>query len=249
MDVAILTVGDELLAGETTNTNASWLAREITDRGGRVRRIVTVPDERTVIERQVRRLGNRYDALIVTGGLGGTPDDVTMDAVASALDRPLRVDDSVRAHQRTNRERLREQRPDFAEKYDLGRHAIERSNVPSGARTITTDEGWAPSVVVDGVYVFPGIPAELRAAFATVADEFGGDVRHRSVHTPVPEGALSDLLEAVRARFDVSVGSYPGTERSPGRIRVTGSDRESIDDAIEWIESNVETVDEPPEGG
>ncbi|MFC6725594.1 molybdopterin-binding protein, partial [Halobium palmae] len=81
MDVAVLTIGDELLAGDTENTNATWLARQLTGRGATVKRISVVPDDRTVIADRVREWRESFDDVIVTGGLGGTHDDVTMDAV------------------------------------------------------------------------------------------------------------------------------------------------------------------------
>ena len=79
MQVAILTVGDEVLAGETTNTNASWLATELTDRGVTVARILTVPDDEAVIAEWVREFSESFDAVVVTGGIGGTHDDVTVE--------------------------------------------------------------------------------------------------------------------------------------------------------------------------
>ncbi|ELY98714.1 molybdopterin binding domain protein [Natrialba chahannaoensis JCM 10990] len=157
MNVALLTVGDELLAGQTTNTNASWLAARLSERGATVRRILTVPDERELIASTVAGWHDdpEFDAIIVTGGIGGTPDDVTVPAVA---------------------------------------------------------EGWAPGCAVDSVYVFAGIPDEMRAMFDTVADEFSGEAVVRTIYTPAPEGSLHDVLESVTTD-DVSVGSYPRSEQ------------------------------------
>jgi molybdenum cofactor synthesis domain-containing protein len=74
MEVAILTVGDEVLAGDTENTNATWLAGRLTDAGATVTRILTVPDDRAVIRETVETWREAFDAVIVTGGLGGTHD-------------------------------------------------------------------------------------------------------------------------------------------------------------------------------
>ncbi len=245
MDVAIVTVGDELLAGETTNTNASWLADEITTRGSSVNRIVTVPDDRTVIADYVARWRGEYDAVLVTGGLGSTPDDVTLEAVADAVDRPLVVHESVRSHLVEKGRKLRMDRPELFDEHDLDLEPDRGARLPEGSRPIVTDEGWAPACVVENVYVFPGIPAELRAAFEYVTADFRGDVVSRSVYTPVPEGTLPSLLDDVSHRFDVSVGSYPGMGSTPGRIRVSGTDSDAVDEAVAWIESTLETVDPP----
>lgn len=96
MQVALLTVGDELLSGETENTNATWLARQLSDRGVALQRISVVPDDLSVIETHVSEYSTMFDATIVTGGLGRTPDDVTMEAVARAFDRSLEPNDLAR---------------------------------------------------------------------------------------------------------------------------------------------------------
>jgi len=89
MQVAVVTVGDELLAGDTENTNASWLGTRLTERGADVRRVVVVPDDEDAIAAEVSTLADRYDAVVVTGGVGPTHDDVTMDGVAAAFDREM----------------------------------------------------------------------------------------------------------------------------------------------------------------
>jgi len=86
MEVALLTVGDELLSGDTENTNASWLGRQLADAGATVTRVLTVPDDESGIADAVARYHEAFDAVIVTGGIGGTPDDVTKAGVADAFD-------------------------------------------------------------------------------------------------------------------------------------------------------------------
>jgi molybdenum cofactor synthesis domain-containing protein len=85
---AILTIGNELVSGDTENTNASWLARRLESLGVRVAISASVPDEAERIVDFVRREGPLVDHLIVTGGLGGTPDDITREALAEAFGVP-----------------------------------------------------------------------------------------------------------------------------------------------------------------
>ena len=89
MNAAVVTVGDELLVGDTENTNATWLCDRLDARGVAVRRVTVVPDEVSEIARVVNEYYAEYDAVIVTGGLGPTHDDVTMEAVAAAFGRDL----------------------------------------------------------------------------------------------------------------------------------------------------------------
>ena len=119
MEVALLTVGDELLAGDTVNTNATWLAERLSERGVTVARILTIPDERALIAEWVRTYSDEFDAVIVTGGLGGTPDDVTIDAVADAFDRDLVVSEQALAAVEERLADIGDAVPDF----DLDRSA------------------------------------------------------------------------------------------------------------------------------
>jgi molybdenum cofactor synthesis domain-containing protein len=244
MDVALVTVGDELLAGDTENTNATWLCRRLTDRGVTVTRVLTIPDDRAVIADAVREFSQAFDAVVVTGGLGGTPDDVTKAAVADALDRDLVVRGDVKEGIVAKAEAYAEQYPDLADAYDLDVDFDAQAAVPADARSLVTDESFGPGFVAGNVYAFPGIPDELYAMFDLVADEFDGDVVSESVYTPAPEGALNDLLTDVRDRFEVSVGSYPGKGRIPTRIKVSGPPG-AVEEAMTWLRERVDVADSP----
>ncbi|MFA9504791.1 competence/damage-inducible protein A [Natrinema sp. H-ect1] len=247
MNVAIVTVGDEILAGSTTNTNASWLAARITERGSSVERILTIPDDRDLIADTVARWSDAFDAVIVTGGIGGTPDDVTVEAVADGLNRAFVVHGEIRERLVEKAAAFRDENPNLVEEYDLQLDIDAAASIPEGATPIVIDEGWAPGCIVENVYVFAGIPDEMQAMFEDVADEFQGDAVARTIYTPAPEGSLHDALEGVAERFDVAVGSYPRSENRPGRIRVSSTDLETADAAIEWLRDRVETTEPPSE--
>ncbi|SEV85564.1 competence/damage-inducible protein A [Natrinema salifodinae] len=245
MNVAIVTVGDEILAGSTTNTNASWLAERMTERGSTVECILTIPDDRALIADYVARWSDDFDAVVVTGGIGGTPDDVTVEAVADGLDREYVVHGEIRERLVEKAAAFRDENPDLVEDYDLQLDVDAAASIPAGATPIVTDEGWAPGCIAENVYVFAGIPDEMKAMFEAVSEEFQGDSVARTLYTPAPEGALHEALEAVSERFDVSVGSYPRSENRPGRLRVSSTDPETVEEAVEWLRANVETT-EPP---
>ncbi|TYL36120.1 competence/damage-inducible protein A [Natronococcus pandeyae] len=247
MNVAIVTVGDELLAGTTTNTNAAWLADELTERGATVRRILTIPDDRALIAETVARWSDEFDAVIVTGGLGGTPDDVTLEAVADGLERDMVVHERIRDRLVGKARAFREENPDLVAEYDLQIDLDAAASIPEGSTPIVVDEAWAPGCTVENVHVFAGIPEEMRAMFHEVAEEFAGESIARTLYTPAPEGALTDVLESVTDEFDVAVGSYPRSEDRPGRIRIAGSDVETLEDAAAWIDARIETVEPPTE--
>ncbi|MFC7199857.1 competence/damage-inducible protein A [Halospeciosus flavus] len=230
MDVAVLTVGDELLSGDTTNTNAAWLGRQLTERGATVRRSVVVPDEVDVIAETVGDLSDAHDAVVVTGGLGPTHDDVTMEGVAAAFDREMvEHPDAVTWFQEHD-------------SYDHQKLTEGTTHLPRGARMIPNDEGVAPGAVVENVYVLPGVPAEMEAMFERVAAEFGGTRTYTEVvYTDEPESALLERFEELRERFDVGVGSYPG---NGVRVKIQHEDAARAEEAAEWLRERVELQDE-----
>ncbi|SDN29388.1 molybdenum cofactor synthesis domain-containing protein [Halogranum gelatinilyticum] len=229
MRVAVVTVGDELLAGDTVNTNATWLCEQLTERGVRVERVTTVPDDLSDIARVVNEYNAEYDAVLVTGGLGPTHDDKTMAAVAAAFGREV------------------EEHPDVVAWFDehggySGDDLAEgTTHLPAGSRMLPNEEGVAPGCVIDSVYVFPGVPGEMKAMFGLVADDFAGEKTYTAtVTTPEPESTLLDRMQGVQEAFDVDLGSYPGENV---RLKVTARDPETAEAAARWLRERVESVE------
>ncbi len=241
MEVALITVGDELLSGDTVNTNANWLAGELSDRGVAVTRILSVPDDRAVIAEHAREYAAAFDATVVTGGIGSTPDDVTMEAVADAFDREMVATDLTREAVERHLAAIRERIPDRDFDVDVEAEAA----VPEGSRPLLNEEGLAPGCVVESVYVMPGIPGELRTMFASVADEFAGDRRSRFLYTVEPESNIVPALRDAMDRFDVVVGCYPDREADHNRLKVTATDDDPLDGAVEWLLANVNASETP----
>ena len=232
MRVAVITVGDELLAGDTVNTNAAWLGRQLDERGVRVERMVVVPDRVADIARAVNEARAEYDAVLVTGGLGPTHDDVTVDGVAAALGR------SVEYH--PDAESWFEEHSEYA----FSELVDGTASLPEGARMLPNEAGVAPGAVVEGgdgvsVYVLPGVPDEMKSMFEAVADEFSGTRRTRVfVETSEPESGLVGHFDDLRERFDVAVGSYPG--ETGVRVKLEAEDPETVEAAAAWLRDRVD---------
>lgn len=228
MNVAVVTVGNELLAGRTTDTNATWLCSQLNDRGVSVERVTTVPDRVGDIARVVNEYRAEYDAVVVTGGLGPTHDDVTMEGVAAALGRPMEEHEEALA---------------WLEEHGYARADLTEgtADLPAGARVLHNEVGVAPGAALCDVYVLPGVPAEMKAMFERIEGEFDGAPIHRAVVVAnEPESALLDRLAEVRERFDVAVGSYPG---DGVRITVESTDEETTAAAADWLRERVDTVE------
>ncbi len=236
MQVAVITVGEELLAGDTTNSNGNWLAKQLTDNGVDVTRILTLPDERATITEHVRTYSNQFDAVIVTGGIGSTPDDVTMEAVADAFDREFVVSNGVLQDVEATIERYRETRPELDIDVDIEAEAA----LPEGCRPLLNPEGLAPGCVLENVYVMPGIPGELKAMFKTVSEEFAGDTVSTFLYTVEPESNISWALTELNETFDASVGCYPDREQAHNRLKITATDEPTLGLAVAWLLDRID---------
>ena len=225
---SIITIGNELLSGDTVNTNAAWLAHELEELGVTVTMMASLPDEIDRIAEFVRAESGRADIVIVTGGLGGTPDDVTREALAAAFDAPQ--DEVVELA-----ERLRSRFPSDPE------YAARWANLPAGARPLENPLGGAPGFVVANVFVLPGLPSEMQSMFLTIAHELRTEesiTSWRRVYETT-EAKIVGVLEAMGDRYPgVLVGSYPKfhPEGATVEVVVKSSDPVALEAAVAWIE-------------
>jgi len=163
--VEIIVTGNEVLLGDVLDTNTNWMCQRITAFGGRVERAVIVRDEMDAIVREVRSSLERSVRLIVTiGGMGPTWDDITVAAVAHAVNRPLLLHPQALAI-------VQQRYEHFAREGAVHDPAItpEREKMaylPEGAYPLDNPIGAAPGVVLDlessTIICLPGVPAELK---------------------------------------------------------------------------------------
>jgi len=227
MRVAVVTVGDELLAGDITNTNASWLAGQLTERGVDVERLTTVPDDVEQISAVISDYHERFDAVITTGGLGPTHDDTTMAAVAAAFDRQYTEHPDAVAYF------------DDHDRYATTDLAPGTMALPEGARLLVNDVGVAPGAKLENVFVLPGVPVEMKSMFERISDAFSGPTKTvEVVRAAEPESALVSRLQMLRGRFDVQVGSYP---RNSVHVKLQSADPEEVAEAAAWLRERVES--------
>ena len=158
MQIEIVSVGNEVLSGRTLDTNFAYLARALEEASVQVAWHTTVGDSPQSIAEALRRGLERADAVVMTGGLGPTPDDVTRKAVAGALDRPLQLDEEVLARIRERAKRSGRKLPASVESQAL---------LPRGARAWANPVGTAPGILIEQrekpVILLPGVPQEMEA--------------------------------------------------------------------------------------
>lgn len=210
---AIVTVGDELLAGRVVDGNAHLLSVELRAAGFPVRSRRTVGDDPAAIGEAVRAAFAEAAVVVVTGGLGPTRDDLTREGVARAFDLALRRDPEAEAILRATYAALR--RPMHA-------GSEVQADVPDGFRAVPNARGTAPGLVradAEGVvFVAPGVPSELEGLLRSfllpllgTRPERGPRPELRCVTLAgVPEVVVGRAVEDLMTRGrDPSVGSYP----------------------------------------
>jgi molybdenum cofactor synthesis domain-containing protein len=228
----ILTIGNELVSGDVPNTNASWLARRLAPLGVDVHLMAALPDEIDTIAEFVRGEAPRVDFLLVTGGLGGTPDDRTREALAAAFRVPQVEVPELAADLRARFTR----NPEYAARWAL---------LPRGSRPLANPLGGAPGFAIENVYVLPGLPSEMEAMFASIEEEFrrGSPIEswHRVYRTY--ESVITASLAETGERWpSVLVGSYPtfGNGGFTVEVVLKSSDAVALAAASAWLESAIE---------
>lgn len=160
MKIEILSIGDEVLCGNIVNTNAAWLSDQLTLQGFELLRHVTVGDDESAMMRALTSLQEQTQAVIVTGGLGPTVDDFTIEVAARAFNLPLESHVGV----------LNDLKKFFEFRgRPMTPNQEKQALIPQGAHILTNPIGTAPGVQLEqaGVQFFflPGVPKEMKAIF------------------------------------------------------------------------------------
>jgi len=196
MKSAIITIGDEILIGQVTDTNAVWISKQLNRLGVKVGEMVTVSDEAGQIKDTLDRYMGHYDLLIMTGGLGPTTDDITKQTLAAYFDSEMvthpEVLDKITAFFR-----------------ERGRSMIEsnlrQADVPEVCRVLMNHHGTAPGMWFEKegtiLISLPGVPYEMKGL---MEDHVLPEIRkrnsvphvvHRTIMTQgVPESYLAAML-------------------------------------------------------
>jgi nicotinamide-nucleotide amidase len=231
---SIVTIGNELVSGDVTNTNGSWLAGRLEALGVDVTMIAALPDDEERIAEFVRAQAADAGVVVVTGGLGGTPDDITREAIAAAFDVPqeeqAKVAELLRSRFRGD--------PSYVSRW---------AQLPAGSRALENPLGGAPGFVLANVYVLPGLPAEMEAMFGTVADELrrGAPIGSWRRTYRTTESRIVAVLQAAGEHHPaVRIGSYPsfGAEGSAVELVLKSSDPQALAAATAWLEQALDDL-------
>jgi molybdenum cofactor synthesis domain-containing protein len=253
VSVELLAVGRELLIGKTVNSNAHWIGRKLARMGGMINRMITLTDSLDEISFALNEtLKRKPDFVIIIGGLGPTPDDMTLQGVAKALERKMQINkpaiQMIKAHYREVLKRS----------ITLTPSRRKMAILPEGATPLNNRIGTAPGVRLEqnGIVIFclPGVPREMKSVFKNFAEKEikrkMGKIYSTTIIIDlerVSESSFAPILEVIMKRYPKAyIKSHPkGLKKGISRIEldivVSSHKKIEADETAENIASALTT--------
>jgi nicotinamide-nucleotide amidase len=253
MQAILLSIGDELTLGQTLDTNSAWLAQQLTAIGYKPVAHLTVPDDHQAIQTAIEESVGRCDALIISGGLGPTEDDLTRHALAAFLNQPLElVPEALKNVERFFR-LLKREMPE--------RNKIQ-AMLPRGADIIENTAGTAPGIYCNyqsgdqktlcQIFIMPGVPKEMKTMFARdilpklkqQEASQGQIILSKTLHTfGLGESAVAEKIpDLMRRDRNPSVGTTVSNGYVSLRINAYYNSREEAEEQLKQTEQLARTA-------
>ena len=221
----IVTTGTEILLGDIVDTNAAWIAQQLREAGVNLYYKTTVGDNEGRVRGVLEQSMTRCDAIIVTGGLGPTVDDITRQAIANATSRPLLLHEGALATLKQRFERFGAQ---------LTENNIQQAYIPQDALLIENPVGTAPGFIVEtercAVIALPGVPREMKQLMVDTVLPYlrrkageSGIIRRRILRTfGIGESTIDMLLDDLMHSSNPTAGLAAHTGQCDIRIAARG---------------------------
>ncbi|KAH7031403.1 MoaB/Mog domain-containing protein [Microdochium trichocladiopsis] len=256
---ACLIIGDEVLGGKTVDTNSAYMAKWCFSLGINLKRVEVIEDDEDEIMEAVKRMSQRYDFVVTSGGIGPTHDDITYQSIAKAFGLPLKLHQEayermkkLSKHSKTDPNfswdvesptktaRLRMVELPSDESLDLAPQAL-----------FPSDNLWVPVAVVNGnIHILPGVPRLFEALLdglkpfliERLVDPEGKGINRILISTPLGESAVASYLTDLASRVapkGVKVGSYPRWGSQNNTITLVGRDLNYLESLVDEVTENV----------
>ncbi len=237
-NVALVTIGNELLAGKILNSNASFLAQKFNEYGFRVSSILSIADDKEIIKHEIGRLLHENDLVVVSGGLGPTDDDITVESIAELLGKKLALDEKAFSKVQSLFQ---------ARNIPMTKDNEKQAMIVEGSTVIPNAEGLAPGSLIttnDGkqLMLLPAVPRELRSIVSSdkAKTVLGVSPHHDAIITfkifkvlGIAESRINELIRAPLALAgDVGFGSYPQDDSI--HIHLTGKGKNTEECRIQY---------------
>lgn len=249
-----------MLGGKTVDTNSAYLAKWCFSLGINLKRIEVVEDDESEIIEATRRMSNRYDFVVTSGGIGPTHDDITYESIAKAFDLPLKL------HQEAFEKMKRLSKPHPSQpKFDWDTDSpalkaklrmvelpTDDSRDPAVQFLFPYDDLWVPVAVVNGnVHILPGVPRIFERLLdglkplivPRLVDPEGKGTHRIIISTPLAESAVAPYLTQLAAKVEpqgIKVGSYPRWGKKHNTVTLVGRDQAYLESLVAEVEEGVQ---------
>lgn len=242
----IICIGNEIMLGHIANTNAPYISKALSCIGIKITTHLSIPDDPQIIISAIRKSLAEANIVIISGGLGPTVDDMTLECISRALDKKLIFKQVVANHIKAHFKKR---------KLNMPRNNLRQALVPEGAKPILNSVGTAPGLIIPVgekiVVALPGVPFELcpmleETVIPCLKRIFRPDkiVKSRVIRiTGLPESKVNEKIEDIlRIKKDgVEMGIYPHPEEISVKITVSGRNKKKIDSTIGRIEKKIKS--------
>jgi len=211
MKASILTIGDELLAGITLDSNATWIGRKLMDLGIKTVHKLTVPDDTTEIVEAFKLSQEKGDITICTGGLGPTNDDITLKSFCEYTGSELQFDEDYYGRLINEFERRG---------YKMSETNRNQALIPDKGQIIPNPKGSARGVQFekDGktLFILPGVPGEMKTMMEETILPYLESLDKDNYHvinlrtTGLIESALFEMVSDLVENSEMAIAFIPG---------------------------------------
>ena len=237
MKAEIITIGDELLIGQTIDTNSAWIASELSKLGIDTYQIISISDKRDHILKTLSEVTGRSDIVLITGGLGPTSDDITKQVLCEYFETRLVENKEVLA----NIEDILKRR-----NFTMNENNRKQAEVPENCMILNNNVGTAPGMWFEKMGTIfismPGVPPEMKYIMSShvlpeLKKRFTSQIIiHKNIMTyGVPEAKLSEMLSGFEAGLpeSIKIAYLPSYGIIKLRLSGRGINREAIEEVLE----------------
>ncbi|KAF3929629.1 hypothetical protein ABW20_dc0102621 [Dactylellina cionopaga] len=272
---ACLIIGDEVLNGKIVDTNSPFFAKYCFSLGLDLKRIEVISDDEADIIEAARRMSEKYDFVVTSGGIGPTHDDITYPSLAKAFNVSLELHEETRRRMKDLWVSKRNE-PFFDWDTPSPRLSakLRMATLPTGPGCrmfFPSDDLWVPiSIVNENIHIFPGIPLLFQQMLTGLEKELISRIEASNrnffrllISTPQPESQMAGYLTTLQEKVKdhgVKVGSYPRWGKPRNTVTLLGRDQAYIESLVGEVTEQLEGIrvdvegeddsesDEPAEG-
>ena len=245
ISATVICIGNEILLGHINNTNAQYISQYLTNIGIKTSLHVSIPDDHQTISSSIRKSLLDSDIVALTGGLGPTVDDITLECISMALNKKLIFNKKVAEHIRSHFKKR---------KLKMPKSNLRQALIPEGAKYILNNIGSAPGLIICAgkkvLIALPGVPFEMqdmieKSVIPYLKKHFLPDliIKSRVIKiTGLAESVVNEKIEDIlKIGGNVQMGIYPHPEEISVKITMTDKSANKVNSTINKIEKNIKS--------